>query len=465
MSSRILQLNKRQEGTDNCVIYVMSRDQRVNDNHALAYAQQEAIKKQLPLIVVFCLYEKSGVRAREHFEFMINGLKHVENDLRQLNIGFNLLFGDPKVELIKFFEGFKPTSVYFDFSPLKTPRLLQKTIADAVDFPVYCVDTHNIIPLWVLSDKQEFAAHTIRGKVHKHLVNWLLEPASIIKHPHTFNIQLIPPDWTRATEQVNKIKSNGSAINLNSGEIEAHKKLNDFIANKLEFFAIKRNDPSESYTSGISPYLHFGQISSLRIALEVIKNTKVEPLLFTENRLFQSGETPSVNDGVNTLLEEMIVRKELADNFCFYTEDYDNINGAWQWAKDTLSQHKDDPRQFIYTLDDLVNCQTHDPAWNSAQKQMMKTGIMHGYMRMYWAKKILEWSKSPEEAIKNTVYLNDHYSLDGGDPNGYTGIMWSIAGVHDRPWFDRPIYGKIRYMNDQGLKKKFDIESYIKKWQ
>ncbi len=464
MSSRKLRLNKAHEVSGDYVIYLMSRDQRVNDNHALLLAQQEALNKKLPLLVVFCLYQKSGVRAQEHFKFMLEGLKSLEKEFNKLNINFCLIFGDPKVKLKEFFKVAKPASIYFDFSPLKGPRNLQKYIAQSVNIPVYCVDTHNIIPLWVLSEKQEFAAHTIRGKVHKQLIDWLKEPPKIQKHPFAPKASLEKPNWQKAEKIIKKISSNGSRISQKSGQIFARQTLDDFIKFKLDNFAIKRNDPSDNFTSQLSPYLHFGQISSLRVALEVIEKSKVEPLLFTQNRLAQSSGEISITDGVNALLEELIVRKELADNYCFYNENYDNFDGAWSWAKDTLNQHRTDDREFLYTLKDLENCQTHDEAWNSAQKQMMKTGIMHGYMRMYWAKKILEWSKTPEEAIKNTIYLNDRYSLDGGDPNGYTGIMWSITGVHDRPWFDRPIYGKIRYMNDQGLKKKFDLESYIKKW-
>ncbi len=463
MNSRILRLNNLQDQNRGSVIYVMSRDQRVKDNHALFFAQEEAIEKGVPLLVVFCLYDKSGARAREHFEFMLEGLKGVENDLKQLEIGFELLYGDPKIELISFFEQKKPSSVYFDFSPLRNPRKLQKYIAESVNIPVFTADTHNIIPLWVLSDKQEFAAHTIRGKVHKKLVKWLIEPPKIKKHPYEYQKQ-IKNDWAKSNALIQKIEKNNSKIQIKSGEKFALEKLTEFLERKLENFAFSRNDPNSDVLSGLSPYLHFGQISSLRVALEAISYSGAEPLLFSQNKLAQSSGEPSIEDGLNTLLEEMIVRKELADNYCFYTENYDNLDGAWPWAKDTLKTHDNDPREFIYTLEDLEKCQTHDRAWNAAQKQMMKTGIMHGYMRMYWAKKILEWSKSSQEAIKNTIYLNDHYSLDGGDPNGYTGIMWSIAGVHDRPWFDRPIYGKIRYMNDNGLKNKFDIESYIKKW-
>ena len=194
--------------------------------------------------------------------------------------------------------------------------------------------------------------------------------------------------------------------------------------------------------SNLSPYIHFGHLSAQRVAIEVTK--AVAP-----------------QEDKSAFLEELIVRRELSDNFCLYNPDYDNVNGFHQWASSTLNNHKDDEREFIYALNEFENALTHDPLWNAAQLEMVKTGKMHGYMRMYWAKKILEWTKSPEQAMEFAIYLNDKYSLDGRDPNGYTGIAWSIGGVHDRAWSERPIFGKIRYMNYNGCKRKFDVNSYI----
>jgi len=166
---------------------------------------------------------------------------------------------------------------------------------------------------------------------------------------------------------------------------------------------------------------------------------------------------------MNALLEEIIVRKELSDNFCFYNKDYTSIKGAPVWAQASLKSHANDPREHLYTQEQLEACETSDEVWNAAQAEMNKTGKLHGYMRMYWAKKILEWSASPEEALKVAIYLNDKYSIDGADPNGYVGMLWSIAGLHDRPWFDRPIFGKVRYMNEAGLRRKYDVPAYIKR--
>ena len=444
----------------------MSRDQRVRDNHALLAAQEEAKKLGRDLEVVFCVYPKTGYRTQVHYKFMLDGLRHAERDLASHNISFKLLVGQPKETLTEYLNTRDPAAVYFDFSPLKGPRELQKHLANQVDCPVYVVDTHNVIPVWVTSREREFAAHTIRRKVHKNLTEWLVEPDHITKQNSTkIDLSLNKSAWNEADNLVANMPKSDQIIEFKSGEVAANKVLQEFLNERLENFANMRNHPEVSATSDLSPYLHFGQISSLRVALEAIKKLDGQtPLLFEQPKMASASNQPSMLDGVNALLEEMIVRKELADNYCFYSSSYTTLEGAWSWATKSLNEHQSDVRNYIYTLDDLIEVKTHDPAWNAAQLQMMKTGKMHGYMRMYWAKKILEWSKSPEVALQNCIILNDTYSLDGADPNGYTGIMWSIAGVHDRAWTNRPIFGQIRYMNYDGLKRKFNIESYINKW-
>lgn len=159
--------------------------------------------------------------------------------------------------------------------------------------------------------------------------------------------------------------------------------------------------------------------------------------------------------------EESIVRRELSDNFCYYNKNYDNLKGAYDWAQKTLDDHRKDKRTYVYSRDQLEQARTHDDLWNSAQIQMVKEGKMHGFLRMYWAKKILEWTKTPEEALETAIYLNDRYQLDGRDPNGYVGCMWSIAGIHDQGWREREVFGKIRY---DGCKRKFDVAAFVARY-
>lgn len=463
--SRQLLLNSKSVKNGRCVVYVMSRDQRVHDNHALLYAQNAALKGNQPLVVVFNLLPGTGFRAREHFQFMLEGLKEVEKELSVLNIGFVLCAGSAKEQIKKTIDHLQPSEVVFDFNPLKGPRTMQKALSKKLNCKVSIVDAHNIIPLWVLSDKEEYAAHTIRSKVHRLLAKWLEPYPKLQKQPSKPPLDSAGISWDEAEKHISKFSKNGTKNKFKAGPTAANKELKNFIKLRLSSYASDRNNPTLEGQSNLSPYLHFGQLSAQRVALEIIKTTDQPPLLFRQAKLASFEGDPTHQDSVDSFLEELIVRKELADNYCFYNKDYRSLKGAKDWARESLTKHQADPREYVYSTSEWEQAKTHDQAWNAAQKQMVQTGKMHGYMRMYWAKKILEYSASPQEAIDTAIYLNDRYSLDGGDPNGYTGIMWSIAGVHDRPWFEREVFGKIRYMNEAGLKRKFKLNEYINKWQ
>ena len=439
----------------------MSRDQRVNDNHALLAAQQDALVNKLPLVVCFNLLTSIGVRSREHYEFMLKGIEEVAKKLEKLQISFILTHGRAKNTISELIREMQACAVYLDFSPLDGPRALSNYIASTTDASVYVVDTHNIIPVWLTSDKQEFAAHTIRRKIHKHLEAYLVEPMELTKHTYISDTEQFGITFETAKKYISQIEECGIKIQVKPGSDAALDHLKQFIEHGLDTFALGRNDIANDKQSGLSPYLHFGQLSSLRVALEVLYAVNERPLLFDEAKVAQNGETPNKIEGMNALYEEMIVRKELSDNFCLYAKSYVSLEGANEWAIKTLDDHAKDSRVFLYTRKQLESASTHDEAWNTAQRQLTMQGNIHGYMRMYWAKKILEWTQSPDIAIEHAIYLNDKYSIDGGDPNGYVGILWSIAGVHDRPWTEREIFGKIRYMNEAVLKRKFDLERYI----
>ena len=252
-------------------------------------------------------------------------------------------------------------------------------------------------------------------------------------------------DWDKVTSSLKIYREVKEVDWIKPGELAASKLFKDFLENRFDRYAEDRNDPNKNALSNLSPYLHFGQISAQRVALTV-------------QQFFQK------NPSAEAFLEELIVRRELSDNFCYFNPKYDSFNGFHDWAKQTLNQHRKDKREFVYSIEEFEEAKTHEDLWNAAQKELIITGKMHGYMRMYWAKKILEWSKSPEEALRIAIYLNDKYELDGRDPNGYVGCAWSIGGVHDRAWAERQVFGKIRYMNRNGAARKFDLNSYIKKF-
>lgn len=430
------------------VLYIMSRDQRLHDNHALLIAQNKAIELTLPLIVGFALYPKSTKRAKEYVDFMLDGLQELSLALQQHNIPLVVQVGNPFEVYRDFVNQYRPAAVYFDMSPLQLPTKLRLQFAKQAEQPVYVVDTHNIVPLWQASNKQEYAARTFRPKFHRQLDKCFVEPDSLQSSTALSKLKMKASDFQSLKNQID-YTSAGVNHGFTPGEQAARDALQDFLINRLDGYASKRNDPTVDGLSSLSPYLHFGQISSLRILLEAS---------------FVAEKTPKLREDYEALLEEMGVRKELSDNYCYYNQSYDSLVGAPEWAQKTIAKHANDHREYIYSLTEFEQAKTHDMAWNAAQQQLRQTGKIHGYMRMYWAKKVLEWSDSAESAIDTLIYLNDFYSIDGGDPNGYVGILWSVAGLHDRPWQERSVYGTIRSMTYGGLKRKFDVQAYIDKY-
>ncbi|MBD3155569.1 MAG: deoxyribodipyrimidine photo-lyase [Candidatus Aenigmarchaeota archaeon] len=438
--ARILKDGKISKGP---VIYWMSRDQRMNDNWALIHSQNLALKKNVPLVVVFCLVpEFLGANIRQ-YGFMTEGLKELGNNLKDKNIGFELLIGSPGKEIPKFMNESDAGVLITDFNPLKIKKNWENDVSNKIKVEFHQVDAHNIVPCWIASPKQEYAAYTFRPKINKKLSEFLDEFPKIKEYPHDRKDNGM--DWKKALKSL-KVDMKIQEVDwIKPGETEAKEVLRNFIENKLSSYSKDRNDPNKDSQSDLSPYLHFGQISSQRVALE-IKKSKVNKDLKEE------------------FLEELIVRKELSDNFCFYSPNYDSFDGFPDWAKKTLNEHRKDKREYNYSFEEFEKAKTHDDLWNAAQMEMVKKGKMHGYMRMYWAKKILEWTESPEKALEIAIHLNDKYELDGRDPNGYVGCAWSIGGVHDRAWKERKVFGKIRYMSYNGCKRKFNVEKYIKKW-
>lgn len=439
---RLLQSGKSSSGP---IVYWMSRDQRVHDNWALIYSQKLAITERKSLVVIFNLVPDFLEATIRQYGFMIKGLQEIERELINYNIPFHLLQGKSEIEIPNFLRDVNASVIVSDFDPLKIKRVWKREISKNINVPFYEVDAHNIVPCLVVSAKTEFGAYTIRPKIHKLLPEFLDEFTPIVKMKKSDTLGKDKIDWTAELKNLRINKEVREVDWIKSGEEAAVKMLKDFLENKFDRYAEERNDPNQNVLSNLSPYLHFGQISGQRVALTVQQMCPDHP----------SSET---------FLEELIIRRELSDNFCYYNKNYDSFEGFHDWAKKTLNDHRKDKREFLYSLDEFEDAQTHEDLWNAAQIELVSTGKMHGYMRMYWAKKILEWSKTPEDALKIAIYLNDKYELDGRDPNGYTGCAWAIGGVHDRAWTERPVFGKIRYMNRNGAKRKFDVASYVRKF-
>ncbi|KPK85378.1 MAG: deoxyribodipyrimidine photolyase [Bacteroides sp. SM23_62_1] len=438
---RILKQGHHKKGP---VLYWMSRDQRVNDNWALLFAQQLSEASRETLLVAFTLSSTFLGATFRHYAFMMKGLKEVSQNLAHHNIPFSILPGDPPEVLIRFIKEHNITQLVTDFDPLR-PKITWKTILrENLQIPFFEVDAHNIIPCFYVSSKQEFGAYTLRPKIKRELDKYCIEYPQLKNNKNnSYSVDEIR--WDELFKKLHIDRTVGEVDWIEPGEEAANKTFADFVDNRLGKYSEGRNDPNLNVLSNLSPYLHFGHISAQRIALELI--TKYEK-----------------DQNVRDFLEELIIRRELSDNYCFYNPDYDTLGRIPAWSKKTLDEHRKDEREFTYTTDEFERAHTHDHLWNAVQKEMLITGKMHGYMRMYWAKKILEWTASPDEALRIAIYLNNKYELDGRDPNGYTGCAWSIGGVHDRPWNERPVYGKIRFMSNAGCKRKFDVDRYIARW-
>jgi deoxyribodipyrimidine photo-lyase len=443
MNLKRLRSMKRAENRKGPVVYWMQRDQRVNENWALIYASLKAREWQVPLLVVFSLVEHYLGSPFRHYHFMIMGLKETQQQLNSLNIPFYLLKGNPEQTIPRFMEEAQGGLLITDFNPLRIKKDWEESIVEKIKTSFFQVDAHNIVPCWTASPKQEYAAYTFRPKIKKNLPEFL-ETFPEVSKQKSGDFKQESVDWDSLLQGEVVDASIQPVDWLEPGYGAGMEVLEDFIREKLPLYANQKNDPNAGAVSDLSPYLHFGQISAQEAAL----------------RISQSNHT----EAKKAFLEELIVRRELSDNFCFYNPHYDNLKGIPQWAKETLEEHRSDNREHGYSPGVFEQGKTHEDLWNAAQMELVKTGKMHGYMRMYWAKKILEWSETPEEALKTGIYLNDKYSLDGRDPNGYAGLMWSMGGVHDRPWPEREIFGKIRYMNRNGARRKFDVKKYIDQW-
>ena len=440
-----VRLLKEGNDTGGPVVYWMTREQRVADNWALLQAQNFAVKHKRPLVVVFCLvpdYPGANIR---HYGFMLKGLQEVEHNLQKLEIPFILLPGNPPETLARYLKKIKGAFLVTDFDPLRIKRFWQNDVAANMEGSFYVIDGHNIVPCWHASPKQEYGAYTLRPKLKKLLPAFLCDFPAIVSHSvGSKKISAAPVDWQKMYSYV-RDHSVQEVDWLMPGETAARVSAERFVKEGLQKYIQNRNDPNLDGQSNISPYLHFGHVAPQRVAL-LVNGSKI----YAEAK--------------EAFLEELIIRRELADNFCYYNENYDRFEGFPNWARKTLNDHRADKREYQYSRETFEQGKTHDELWNAAQHQMVEWGKMHGYLRMYWAKKILEWSASPEQALRTAVCLNDKYELDGRDPNGYTGIAWSMGGVHDRAWKERTVLGKVRYMSYAGCVRKFDVKQYVATW-
>jgi deoxyribodipyrimidine photo-lyase len=426
------------------VVYWMSRDQRIRDNWAFLHAFALSASRQRPLHVVFCLADAFLGAGLRQYAFMLEGLRQVAAGCATRGISFELLRGDPGERVAAYCREVAAKAVVTDFDPLRVKAAWKRAVATAVDADFYETDAHNVVPCRVASTKREYGARTLRPKIGRLLPEYLEDFPELPEHPLGERGLGAGLDVAATLAGLGADAGVPPVTDISPGEEAAGAALRDFVATRLPGYAAGRNDPNAGMVSGLSPYFHFGQLAPQRAVLEVVAARR------------QAGQ-----ENVDAFVEEAVVRRELSDNFCLHCPDYDCFEGLPDWGKKTLAAHAGDRREYVYGREEFERGLTHSALWNAAQAQLRQTGRLHGYMRMYWAKKILEWSAGPVEAVDTAVWLNDRYALDGRDPNGYVGVLWSVGGLHDRPWTERPVYGQVRYMNERGCRRKFDVDAYI----
>jgi deoxyribodipyrimidine photo-lyase len=425
-----------------CIVYWMQRAQRAFDNPALDVAVNVANEMRKPLVVFFApvpFYPKANAR---QFRFLADGVADISEGLAQRRIGI-VFRSYPDHSLLKFCSEVDPCLVIGDENPLRETENWRARVTHGIRVPFWTVDADVVVPSKLL-EKEHYGAQTIRPRLNQMLSRFLQPSDNPSAHvPWTAPVgrqaQISDSDFTGSWT----IDRDVAPVRAWRGGSQAGmRQLTAFADTRLGEYADHRARPEIDGTSRLSPYLHFGHIGPHTVALAV--------------------RTADAPEGAKqAFLEQLIIRRELAVNFVRFNPLYDSMECLEPWAERSFAQHASDRRPILYSEDQLNNAETHDPLWNAAQKQLVITGWMHNYLRMYWAKKILEWSPSVTAAYRRAIWLNDHYQLDGRDPNGYAGIAWAIVGKHDRPWFERPVFGQVRYMSLASTGRKFDSKRYI----
>lgn len=439
-------LNDKPVAAGKYVLYWMQQSQRTEWNHALEFAVERANVLDLPLLVGFGLTAKYPDANLRHYVFMLEGLAETAVSLRRRRIKFALQVGDPAEVALRLGHG--AAEIVCDRGYLRVQKHWRARVVEKARCRVTQVESDVIVPVDVASNKPEFAARTIRPKLLRQHEQFLDKPKKSRLKKDATRLRVRSVALEEIPQLHRKLRLDRSVKPVTKlfqgGTKQAIRRFREFLRNGLPDYSEHRNQPQTNDVSHMSKYLHFGQVSPVWLLCEARKATK-------------AGRA-----NIYTFVEELLVRRELAMNWCEFTPNYDKYAALPRWARETLSAHRHDRRSPVYSRQELEAAKTNDPYWNASMREMLQSGYMHNYMRMYWGKKILEWSRTPEDAFATALYLNNKYFLDGRDPNSYAGVAW-VFGQHDRPWGERPIFGKVRYMNAAGLERKCDIHAYVEK--
>jgi deoxyribodipyrimidine photo-lyase len=444
-ATRRRHLNERAMRRGRYVLYWMQQSQRASFNPALEYAIGVANREDLPVLVAFGLTDDYPEANLRHYRFMLEGLREVAATLAERRIGFVVRRGAPNEVALALAED--AAVAFCDRGYLRHQKAWRADVARRLSCPLVQIEGDVVVPVEVASAKAEAAARTLRPKLHRVWERYLRPIADAPVRRCSLDLSIESDVDLSDADGVLRTLGLDRAVppvtRFRGGTAEARRRLREFLAARLDGYAARRGEPGAFHCSLLSPYLHFGQISPVEIALAV--------------RDSEHG----ANADRRAYLDELVVRRELAANFVHFEPRYDEYACLPGWARATLERHRTDRRGHVYDRGRLEHTDTHDPYWNAAMCEMVHTGFMHNHMRMYWAKKILEWTLDPAEAFRTVLYLNNKYFLDGRDPSSYANVAWAF-GLHDRPWPERPVFGKVRYMNASGLERKFDMSAYLR---
>ncbi len=439
---RIRRLNENPVRSGKYILYWMDAAQRASWNQALEFALALGHELRRPVLVVFALPPRLPPMNLRHYSFVLGGLRETAEALHERGILFLLQIGDPPHVVSPL--AHEAAAVVTDRGYLEHQRTWRKQLAERVPCAFFQVETEAVVPVDVAYPKEAINAGVLRRRILPSLPYFLRPPVELEPQRNSFAVDLahrpeIP--WEQVLANL-PLDRSVPPVDLAPGTKAARRRLRQFVEEKLGRYHIDRHDPTKEGTSGLSPYLHFGQISPGEAAWRA---------------------AAASGPGAAAFLEELVVRRELALNFVVRNPRYSAFAGLPSWAQETLRRHAQDPRPHTYALEELERGETHDPLWNAAQAELRKAGKIHGYMRMYWGKQFILWLRDPEEAFRFALYLNNKYALDGGDPASYAGVGWCF-GLHDRPFPERPIFGKVRPMTGAGLRRKFEVQIYISRW-
>jgi deoxyribodipyrimidine photo-lyase len=431
------------------VLYWMQMNRRVRSNQALQRAIELANQHHIPVIVyegLTCTYECANDRIHT---FMLEAVPDNGAALRDLGIGYVFYLRRTAQDANNTFYQLasNAAAVITDDYPTFIAREHNSRVPAKLDIAMEAIDASCVVPMRAMPGRQ-YAAYTMRPKINAALPRFLKavpQAKPVVRYTGTapsFHTEVTHENIPALVASCAIDHSVKPSLSFTGGYTRARKLLDDFIKHNLERFDSERNEPSKHATSHMSPYLHFGQISSMEIALAVQKAAEKKSL------------------DAKPYLEELITRRELSFNYACHVDDPGDLANLPSWCQQTMEKHKRDKRPVSYQYEQFERAETYDALWNATQKEMVLRGKIQGYYRMYWGKKIIEWATDYEAAAKTMIDIHTRFALDGRDPNTYTNILWCF-GLHDRPWTERPIFGKLRYMSLEGMKRKTDVRAYI----